>query len=1254
MSGVQDSARWIVRELAEAKRLARDLGTPQLGTSSIESGKIEEYDSEGVLVQVLGEQHDGTHTTVTVNGPVPPEPMPPTVTAGFGSVEVRASGKFVAGEVSPMDLSHFSVHASRAEMFTPTNETQRSTIQGESGDLSVILLEPGQWSFSLVAVSKAGKWSRMSDVVTVEVPDFPSPVDIQDELLQLDEKYDGVITEAGLLGDRLDQAETDLTAHGERLVENDATIDNLTGTVLPQLQTDISNAEAQLAPLPGLISDNTTKVNDAKTRLDTLNNTTLPGLTTSINDAKTRLTAAEGTLAPLPGKISAAEQGISDAFGQIEAADTKATNASSAAATAKSTADSALTMAGSKSVVYYSTSTPSGTGVKTGDVWRRIDASKNIIGEWYWTGSIWQSSKITSESIANLDVGKLTSSTAVIDSAVINKLAVNIATVIELNASRITAGKITAAQIDVTNLAASIANVIKLNASAINAGTIDAARLDVNALSASIATIISLNASRITAGTINTARLNVSEIAASVATVISLNASRITSGTISTARLNAVEIAAATAAFQTVDVKNLFATTGTMAEAVINKLWAEVVMSKKITAQMLAVGDFTNLAPSLRDQGDSWELSDGVNTSSSSLTPDGIRLKFSNPSGSAYAYGPYHVCEPGEMFHGEADIYRTATATSVVYIRMYWYKKDKTPSSTAYTQLDGGSSGSYPSGAHLQGSAAAPDDAVYVRVGIAVAGQAGDVGVYNIIGRRMSGGELIVDGSVKAKQIDVEDLAANNAFITDLTARIVKSDMFVGKTFTGGTFTGNTFQSHAAADVGVKMGEFGFRAWGPEGGEPIVEITAAGGSVYSVTDPTTGEVLAAMDSVGGLTGQSLTVSSESRMDGPVVMGADPLSTAHGSGDLGPTILGRDLLDSSLIDFMETQETITDDTPWLSALPRGMVTRGYRNLASWQATGKEGELLEISYQNYANRAYKIHISPFSAYLQAGVTAHLRIYRSVGSRPTMNSTLFHRQTLRNETSNSLMLDFGGTFYDVSTSGRVRYLFSLEAVGGKVQVVGSADGGAFRAWVEDIGLSATDTSIDRSGVRDNGSTSAPAAPTAPVDKTDPPVQKVATISATWWQAYTGNNSKATHSTYSGSAAQGRSPYVTSNGVMRGLVGFPSQQSRLSGATVKKIEVYVYSKHWHSSAGGTLGIGTHNHSSAPTSWSSTTNNVKNQKMKKPEGRWITLPSSVHAGFKAGTLKGISFYPPSGSTSSEYYGLVTGNKTKLRITYTV
>lgn len=186
MSEVDDSARWLTGQLTANRNAVKALSAPQLGTSSIEAGAIEEYDVEGTLASVTGEQFDGTHAAVTLAGPTPPEPVPPTVTTGSGQATVRWSGKFADDALSPMDFSHVAVHASRLESFDPDNTTQVATITGESGDTATVLLDTGEWYFLLVAVSKAGKWSDPSEAVLAEVADTMTPTDVQDALLDLD------------------------------------------------------------------------------------------------------------------------------------------------------------------------------------------------------------------------------------------------------------------------------------------------------------------------------------------------------------------------------------------------------------------------------------------------------------------------------------------------------------------------------------------------------------------------------------------------------------------------------------------------------------------------------------------------------------------------------------------------------------------------------------------------------------------------------------------------------------------------------------------------------------------------------------------------------------------------------------------------------------------------------------------------------------------------------------------------------------
>lgn len=761
MSRLNDDARWLVKEISEAKRMASNLGKPQLANSAIESGKIEEYDTDGVLVQIVGEQHDGTHAPVTVNGPIPPEPVPPTITPGFGSIEGRWSGKFAGGEVSPMDFSHVALHGSRLEAFTPDNSTHLATITGELGDVATVTIDAGEWTFGLVAVSKAGKWSEMSEVVTLDVPDVSGGTEeIVDALLGLGSAVDGKIT--------------------------------------------------------------------VDTKAPTL---------------------ADGDGKPMDA------------------------------------------------------------------LWNQLDpVTREQVAAWRWNGTAWENMPLS--------------------------------------------------------------------------------------------------------------------------------------------------------------------------ELIIPKI----------------------------------SIVDGI-------------------------YGRLR-------------------------------------------------------GVNLEADA--------------------------------------VDGK---------------------------------------TITGATIQTDAEPEKGIKLDTASMRVYGTEGGEPVTEIRADGGTVYSVTDPVTGDVLAAIDSEGGITGQSLSVAGGSRIDGVLVINADPLTEGHLGGDnpgqYGPVINGRSLLGNTYMNYVDEHPAVTDGYSWLSPLPHGVIANGWNtrtdNLNSngeWEWEGRNSAtdsrmMLLVTASFREQRMYSVaYRAPAVGETSTGTTnVGAAVVRrsepggevSAGSGAVVPGTRIFLP--------------GGGVYTAATAvtylrcpedipaGRVTLGVEVYIYGNRSAVSSStSDARRWELTVVDMGARRPSNDGDDVDLRQRDDSPSP---TPPAPKPAAPKQYTDTVSASWWQAYTGDGTQATHSTYSGSAAQGRTPYAPGNGVMRGMIGFPSQATRLSGATVKKIEVYVYAKHWHSSAGGTACIGTHEEGSKPSIWSSSANNVKQQQMKKPEGRWITLPSSVHAGFKSGDTRGITFLPPSSSTSSNYYGLFTGSKTKLRITYT-
>lgn len=89
---------------------------------------------------------------------------------------------------------------------------------------------------------------------------------------------------------------------------------------------------------------------------------------------------------------------------------------------------------------------------------------------------------------------------------------------------------------------------------------------------------------------------------------------------------------------------------------------------------------------------------------------------------------------------------------------------------------------------------------------------------------------------LKAGQIDVNNLWADSAFFGLADARLVRSDMFLGKTFDGGTFTGALFQTDVEAYTGIKLDSSGMQAWSTSGVNTFTLNAATGDlSVYGGT-----------------------------------------------------------------------------------------------------------------------------------------------------------------------------------------------------------------------------------------------------------------------------------------------------------------------------------------------------------------------------------------------------------------------------------
>lgn len=164
----------LVRDMEWTKAQVKALsGAPQLALSSLENGTIESKDADGRVRMSIGVQDDGAQTVTVINGPIPPVPTPPQVTTDFGSITARWDGGFVDELVAPSDWSRTEIHATPGDqLFLPTRATARGSIVAASGGEVTIGVERGQWTVCLVAWSQAGKLSQASQFVTVDVPGY--------------------------------------------------------------------------------------------------------------------------------------------------------------------------------------------------------------------------------------------------------------------------------------------------------------------------------------------------------------------------------------------------------------------------------------------------------------------------------------------------------------------------------------------------------------------------------------------------------------------------------------------------------------------------------------------------------------------------------------------------------------------------------------------------------------------------------------------------------------------------------------------------------------------------------------------------------------------------------------------------------------------------------------------------------------------------------------------------------------------------
>ncbi|OXN01664.1 hypothetical protein [Bifidobacterium vansinderenii] len=201
-------------------------------------------------------------------------------------------------------------------------------------------------------------------------------------------------------------------------------------------------------------------------------------------------------------------------------------------------AKDAKTTADGKNRIFAQTTEPTHTGRVNGDLWRKLDASGNIIGEYVWNGTVFVAHAITADSV--LLPGSATGST------LIKPGSITVGTIHigsgEILTELLKARKITTSDISTAGLDAGVITTGYLSAARIKAGSLDASQVLVKGSVGSVliadGAITSKNIS-IGNGEILTELLKARKITTSDISTAGLDAGVITSGYISAARIKA-------------------------------------------------------------------------------------------------------------------------------------------------------------------------------------------------------------------------------------------------------------------------------------------------------------------------------------------------------------------------------------------------------------------------------------------------------------------------------------------------------------------------------------------------------------------------------------------------------------------------------------------------------------------------------------------------------------------------------------------
>lgn len=218
-------AKRLAQRIARIEREQANQGKPQLAYSSIENGNLKSYEGND-LKMVVGLQDDGGQATTVFNGPTPPTPANYTVTVDHGSLTVHWDGDFENDVVAPSDWARWTAYAQEGGTVTPSRSTAIGGTDSASGGEVTAGVLKGQWTVAVLAWSQAGKPSAMGDPVTVDVPGYGDIVlaEIDAAETAIKNGSDILVTAQDTLGGKLDSAFGSIDSINDDMSDLDAAV----------------------------------------------------------------------------------------------------------------------------------------------------------------------------------------------------------------------------------------------------------------------------------------------------------------------------------------------------------------------------------------------------------------------------------------------------------------------------------------------------------------------------------------------------------------------------------------------------------------------------------------------------------------------------------------------------------------------------------------------------------------------------------------------------------------------------------------------------------------------------------------------------------------------------------------------------------------------------------------------------------------------------------------------------------------------